>query len=59
MRTKTLKKLFVILALVFSLVPAQLSAQGHFEFGFHYSSWSLNVLKSLIEDGINDAVENS
>lgn len=27
-------------------VPAR--AQGHFEFGFHYGSWSLNLIKSSI-----------
>ena len=59
MKIKISKKLYVILVLVFSLVPIQLSAQGHFEFGFHYSSWSLDVLKSLIEESINDVVEDS
>lgn len=47
------------MTLVFLLWPISLAAQGHFEFGFHYSSWSLDVLKSVIEEGINDMVEDS
>ena len=33
-----------------------LRAQGHWEFGVHYSRWSLNLVKSLIEDSLNDTV---
>ncbi|MCX6560580.1 MAG: hypothetical protein NTZ26_08695, partial [Candidatus Aminicenantes bacterium] len=33
--------------LLVSAVPAR--GQGHFEFGFHYGSWSLNLLKSTFE----------
>ncbi len=50
-----------LLAAVFCFVlgaqapPAQ--AQGHFELGFHYSRWSINLLRSFIEGGISDALE--
>lgn len=59
MKEKMYKKFLPVLAVVFLLWPISLAAQGHFEFGFHYSSWSLDLLKSLIEDGINDVVEDS
>ncbi len=59
MRIRTYRIFFPVMALVFLLGPISLAAQGHFEFGFHYSSWSLDVLKSLIEEGINDLVEDS
>ena len=59
MKIRALKNILPIMALAVLLCPISLAAQGHFEFGFHYSSWSLDVLKSLIEEGINDAVENS
>jgi len=42
--------------LVFSPV---LSAQGYFEFGFHAGSWNVNVLRSLIEEGVSDSFESS
>ena len=47
-----------VMVLFFLLWPISLAAQGHFEFGIHYSSWSLDVLKSVIEEGINDLVED-
>lgn len=59
MKKITYKKFLPVLAVAFLLWPMPLAAQGHFEFGFHYSSWSLDVLKSLIEDGINEVVEDS
>lgn len=59
MKKITYKKFLPVLAVAFLLWPMSLAAQGHFEFGFHYSSWSLDVLKSLIEDGINEVVEDS
>lgn len=29
---------------------------GHFEIGIHYGAWSINLIKSLIEEGIGDAL---
>lgn len=45
------------LLLLFSLfcVP-NLAAQGSIEFNIHYGSWGLNLLKSLAEEGIYDAL---
>lgn len=39
------------------LITPSLSAQGYFEFGFHYSQWSLDLLRGAIEEGIGDALE--
>lgn len=38
--------------------PPVVKAQGHFEFGFHYSGWSINLLRSFIEDGLSSALES-
>lgn len=44
--------------LIFSLVFVQdLPAQGQFEFGFHYSQWSIDILRSIIEDALSDSLE--
>jgi len=40
----------------FLVLPAP-AATGHFEFSFHYGSWSVNLLKAAIEGVISDAVE--
>ncbi len=33
-----------------------LQAQGNWEFGFHYSRWSLNIVKPYVEDSLNETV---
>jgi hypothetical protein len=54
-------RLFVVLA--FGLVflgqapTARPQSQGHWEFGFHYSRWSINLLRSVIEEGLSNALE--
>ena len=55
MRIKKVVKIFPVFLLAFLLFAPTLSAQGHFEVGFHYGKWSINILKSLIEEGISDA----
>lgn len=45
-----------VLALVF-LFPKDAVAQGHFEFGFHYSRWNINILRSIVEEGLSEALE--
>lgn len=45
--------------LVISIIPLSLSASGHFEFGFHYGTWNIDVLKSLIEQGISNGLERA
>lgn len=46
-----------IFCFVLTAQAAQAGAQGHFEFGFHYSRWSINLLRSFIEGGLSDALE--
>lgn len=50
---------FFPLSLLFLLffVPQNLPAQGHWEFGFHYSQWSIDILKGLIEGAIEENLE--
>lgn len=47
-------------AAIFSLLSfsSLASAQGHFEFNFHYGPWSINLLRPIIEDILNEALEN-
>jgi hypothetical protein len=47
--------IFLFLSLLSFSLPA--GAQGHWEFGFHYSRWSLNILRGTIEGGISDSLE--
>ena len=57
-----LKKLVITFSLLvpflFFLQP-NLSAKGNFEFGFHYSQWSVNILKSLVERELGNALEDN
>ena len=57
MRIKTVLTAFLGFLLVFLFLPSHLSAQGHFEFGFHYGTWGVDLLKSLIEKGISNGLE--
>lgn len=43
--------------LLFMFFTPNLSAQGRFEFSFHYSSWSIDILGNIIEDVIYDGIE--
>lgn len=54
------KKTVWVLSFLFFFIPfsgSNLWAQGHFEFGVHYSSWSLNLIKSEIESAAGDIFE--
>jgi hypothetical protein len=42
---------------LFAAGPAQ-AATGRWEFNVHYSSWTLNLLRSLVEDKVGDALES-
>lgn len=48
---------FFVLMVIF-FVPSA-SAQGTFEFGFHYGRWSIDILRGLIEEGLNDGMEST
>ncbi len=55
-----LKNLAIVIPIFLCLLifPSQnLRAQGHFELSFHYSQWSIDILRGLIEEGISDALE--
>ena len=46
---------FTVFCFIFSV--QNLPAKGKWEFNVHYSTWSLNLLKGVIEDMANDAIE--
>ncbi len=54
------ESIILALGLVFFglALPAPSQTKGHWEFGFHYSRWSLNLLRSSIEGGLSDALES-
>ncbi|MFW6140671.1 MAG: hypothetical protein ACOC5S_04890 [Acidobacteriota bacterium] len=55
---KSIMKVFSVLLFFFVfLVPTAL-AQGKIEFGFHYSSWSVDILRGLIEDKLGEGLES-
>ncbi len=61
MRSKTLTQLVVMLVLFcFSLLSAatepEAKSKGHFELGIHYGSWSVNLLRSSIEDALGEVL---
>jgi len=53
------RKLVFIFGLVVTLAvlapPAR--AQGHFEFGFHFGSWGLNLVKGVIDKAVSGAIK--
>lgn len=59
MKAQKIMKVFPVFLLLFMLFSPNLAAQGHFEFGFHYSSWSIDILRGLIEEGLGDALETN
>lgn len=54
-RLRFLAALIFCLGLLGQNLPAD--PQGHWEFGFHYSRWSINILRSIIENGLSEALE--
>lgn len=59
-RWEVARSLGTIFAAIFCLLilATLASAQGHFEFNFHYGRWSINLLRPIIENMLNDALEN-
>ncbi|MEW5901416.1 MAG: hypothetical protein AB1715_08155 [Acidobacteriota bacterium] len=57
MKERAYKLISILLFLSFISFPLPASGQGHWEFGFHYSRWSLNILRGVIEGGISDTLE--
>lgn len=58
MNVKNILKFILLFLLLMTFFSLNLPAQGHFEFGVHYSSWSIDVLRAFIEEGIGNALEN-
>ncbi|MCK4337902.1 MAG: hypothetical protein KAX11_08155 [Candidatus Aminicenantes bacterium] len=46
-----------VFLLVLILASPQLQAQGKFEFGFHYTGWSLNIIKGMVEGQLDSMGE--
>ncbi|MCX8159612.1 MAG: hypothetical protein N3G18_01605 [Candidatus Saccharicenans sp.] len=44
--------------LLFTLLSTPLLADGHLEFNVHYSYWTLNVVRGLVEKMVSDTLEN-
>jgi hypothetical protein len=57
MKFKTILSVFSLSLFLLFFVSLNLSAQGHFEFGFHYGSWNIDLLETLIEEGISKGLE--
>jgi hypothetical protein len=53
---ETLRILPVVLLILVGL-QSNLSAQGHFEFSFHYGMWTLDLLGDVVENAISDGLE--
>ena len=56
MVNKRFKKYSIVLTIFFFFCPL-LSAQGHFEFSLHGGTWSIDVLKSMVERWISGGLE--
>ncbi len=57
MKMKSFFRISPAVLFFFFLGMSNLSAQGHFELSVHYSRWNIDLLGSIIEDAINDALE--
>ncbi len=55
---KTIRLVLVLSMFLFVFAPG-LQGQGKFEFGFHYSRWSLNIIKGLIEDDLGESMDST
>jgi hypothetical protein len=55
---KSARRLAVFVAGCFFFLSGNLLADGHFEFSVHYSRWTLNVIRSLVENMVSDALES-
>ncbi|MFO7980274.1 MAG: hypothetical protein R6V00_05505 [Candidatus Aminicenantes bacterium] len=58
-RGKNLLKYISVLFFSSALLVSTASAQGKIEFGFHYSYWSVNIIRGIIEDVIGDTLESN
>jgi hypothetical protein len=59
MKIKIAIKIIPAFFLVFFVLSPYLAGDGHFELGFHYGTWNLNLLGDLVEDGLSEALESA
>jgi len=58
-RTKRCLQVILVLPLIFVFLSSAAYAQGKIEFGFHYSSWSINIMRDFIEGVLSDSLEST
>jgi len=59
MKIRNVLKIGPAFFLVYLALVPNLFADGHFELGFHYGTWNLNLLGDLVEDGLSEALESA
>ena len=59
MRINKFMMIIPVMFLSLFLPQNELKAQGKIEFGFHYSRWSVDILRGVIEDGLSEAMEST
>ncbi|UCE42997.1 MAG: hypothetical protein JSV17_08630 [Candidatus Aminicenantes bacterium] len=57
MKTRNALKVIPAFILVYLALCPNLLADGHFELGFHYGTWNLNLLGDWVEDGLSEVLE--
>jgi len=56
---KKILRIFTLPLFFLFFTTQNLPAQGNWEFGFHYSQWSIDIFRGLIEEGISEAMEEN
>lgn len=59
MKTRNAHKIIPIFVFVYLALTPNISADGHFELGFHYGTWNLNLLGDTVENGLSEALESA
>jgi len=59
MRIRKVPRIIPAFLLVYLALTPSLSADGHFELGFHYGTWNLNLLGDTVENGLSEALESA
>lgn len=52
-----MKKIIILIFLIL-LLSIQIYSEGEWVLGFHYSKWSINVVKPMIEENVTDAFDD-
>jgi hypothetical protein len=59
MKLRNAFKIAPTFLLVYLVVFPNLLADGHFELSFHYGTWNLNLIGSVVENGLSEALESA